>query len=76
MTLNLKALMKEALEARGAVLEKPSPIPCLGYEIHTSDAHEYDCRYEYAGAFGCEDCIVNGGRMDPRTGKKTRRKRT
>jgi hypothetical protein len=43
-----------------------SPIPCLGHWVHTVDGSDYDCDYEYAGHFGCEDCIVNGGRYDPR----------
>ena len=38
---------------------------------------DYDCDYEFAGEIGCEDCICNyentGGRIDPRTGKKSRR---
>lgn len=51
-------------------VEKDRPIPCLGRWVHTIDGSDYDCDYENAGGFGCEDCIVNGGRMDPRTGKK------
>ena len=41
-------------------------IPCLGHWIHTVDGSDYDCDYEHAGYFGCEDCIVNGGKYDPR----------
>jgi hypothetical protein len=55
-------------------LKKPSPIPCLGYEINTPDCHDYDCEYPHAGVFGCEDCVVNGGRFDPRTGKRYRKR--
>ena len=46
--------------------KEPPPIPCLGHWNHTVDGSEYDCDYEHAGHFGCEDCIVNGGRFDPR----------
>lgn len=52
-------------------MKKKPPIPCLGYEINTPDAHEYDCQYEHAPA--CENCIVNGGRVDPRTGRLYRK---
>ena len=48
-------------------------ITCLGYKSgNPSDGYDYDCEYEYAGEFGCEDCICNGGRFDPRTGKAFR----
>ncbi len=47
-----------------------SPIPCKGYHISTPDVYDFDCEYAHAGAFGCEDCVVNGGPYDPRTGKK------
>jgi len=47
-------------------LAKPSPIPCEGHWEHTMDGSEFDCDYEFAGNFGCEDCIVNGGKRDPR----------
>ena len=50
--------------------KRPSPIPCLGYEIHTPDMHEYDCRYPHADKVDCGECVVNGGDMDPRTGRK------
>lgn len=61
--MNLNQLLKKSLP-------ETSPIPCKGYEINTPDQHEFDCRYKYAGHIICEDCIVNGGRMDPRTGKR------
>lgn len=51
----------------------PPPIPCRGYEINTPDQHEYDCAYEHVGDIDCGECIVNGGDMDPRTGKKARK---
>lgn len=43
-----------------------STIPCLGRHIHSIDGDDYDCDYPHAGHFGCEDCVVNGGRRDPR----------
>lgn len=50
------------------VTEYTSPIPCLGFEIHTPDMHEYDCKYAKAPC--CEKCVVNGGDIDPRAGKR------
>jgi hypothetical protein len=50
-----------------------SPIPCRGHWIHTQDGSDSDCGYEHSVGFGCEDCIVNGGRFDPRTGKRYRK---
>jgi hypothetical protein len=49
------------------------PIPCKGLWSHTVDGSDFDCEYPHAGAFGCEDCIVNDGRYDPRTGKSYRK---
>jgi hypothetical protein len=49
-------------------------IPCLGRWWETDAGREFDCDYEKA-EFGCEDCIVNGGRMNPVTGKRYRRPR-
>lgn len=51
-----------------AGLHKEPPIPCKGYRIHSVDGDDYDCEYDHAGEFGCEDCIVNGGPHDPRIG--------
>ena len=47
-----------------------SPIPCMLYESNTTDGREYDCEYEYSGSVDCDNCIVNGGSLDPRTGKE------
>lgn len=70
----VKAMAKLAGLDR-AVTPETSPIPCKGYEINTPDAHEFDCAYEHAGKFGCEDCVVNGGRFDPRTGRAYRKRK-
>ena len=56
-------------------LKKKPAIPCLGSWSHAVDGSEYNCEYKYAGKFGCEDCLVNGGDKDPRTGKSYRRHR-
>lgn len=53
--------------------KSPSPIPCRGYEINTPDMHEFDCSYEHPPE--CERCVVNGGPIDPRTGKRYRKKK-
>lgn len=45
--------------------EKEPPIPCLGHWTHTIDGSEHACGYDVD--FVCEDCVVNGGRRDPRT---------
>ena len=50
----------------------PADVPCLGSWTHTSDGDDFDCGYLEAGGFDCGDCVVNGGRMDPRTGKAYR----
>lgn len=51
---------------------RPPSIPCRGRKIETVDwGVDYDCDYEHSGSFGCEDCLVNGGRYDPRTGRST-----
>jgi hypothetical protein len=71
----VKKLFDLAAYARGTTApplrKSPSPIPCRGYESHTPDGHEYDCSYEHPPA--CEDCVVNAGRIDPRTGKRYRK---
>jgi len=52
-------------------VKRLSYYPCLGYwGGHPLDPPEFDCEYENSGEFGCEDCLVNGGRYNPETGKK------
>ncbi len=51
------------------------PVPCLGSSYDTDAGRESDCGHEHAGGFNCEDCILTGGVMDPRTGKKANAKR-
>jgi len=53
--------------------EEP-PIPCAGRRVNTTDGDDFDCDYEHAGSVTCDQCVVNGGRLDPRTGRKFRRK--
>jgi hypothetical protein len=38
--------------------------------METLDGKDYDCAYEYAGEITCEECIVNGGRYDPRRSRE------
>lgn len=46
-------------------------VECKGYRDYWG---EFNCDYEHAGKFECDDCLVNGGRYDPRTGKKRKTK--
>lgn len=64
--------LAEAARRRAEALTKPPPIPCLGRWTHTTDGSDFDCDYKHAGKIGCEDCIVNGGAFDPRTGRRVR----
>jgi hypothetical protein len=48
--------------------KKTTTIQCLGYETNTPNGRDYDCEYEHAPA--CDDCVINRGPIDPRTGKK------
>lgn len=49
-------------------------IKCKGY--WTSSTYdgppEFECEYEKAADVGCDDCIINGGRMSPVSGKPFR----
>jgi hypothetical protein len=45
-------------------LSKEPPIPCKGVAIDNIDGGYYDCEYPFPTH--CEDCIVNGGDVDPR----------
>ena len=48
-----------------------SPIPCAGREEgNPLDGYDWTCDYAHADKVDCDACIVNGGRMDPRTGKR------
>jgi hypothetical protein len=71
----LEEALADAAKRRTEALAKPPPIPCLGRWTHTTDGSDFDCDYPKAGKIGCEDCIVNGGAFDPRTGRRVRRKR-
>jgi len=70
--IDLDRLAKEDRARRVAALRKPPPIPCLGSWTDTTNGRDFDCDYPHAGKIGCESCIVNGGPMDPRTGKRAR----
>jgi len=45
---------------------KEPPFACKGTKTETLDGTDYDCEYEYAGEYTCEECQVNGGAFDPR----------
>ena len=70
--MSIKDILKDLSKPK---TPEGSPIPCRGYEINTPDAHEYDCGYELSGPITCDECIVNGGPTDPRTGKRLRKRR-
>jgi len=46
--------------------EAEPPFPCKGVKIETMDGTDYDCEYEFAGEYTCEECLLNGGVGDPR----------
>ena len=37
--------------------KRPPDRGCLGETITGIDGTDYDCGYEFAGYFGCEDCM-------------------
>jgi hypothetical protein len=43
-------------------------LTCRGYSHCTDCGYERDCGYPNT-TFSCEDCIINGGKMSPQTGK-------
>ena len=44
------------------------PVPCGLRRIDSIDyGTDYDC--DYGGGMDCDACIINGGHIDPRTGK-------
>ena len=66
--------MKADKERRDKALAKKPPIPCAGRWYYSINGDDFDCEYPHAGEFGCEDCIVNGGPYDPRTGRRAKPK--
>ena len=47
-------------------------LKCLGHVCRCpGEPDDYDCGYAHAD-FGCEDCIITGGRFSPQTGKPFR----
>lgn len=48
---------------------EPPPIPCAGRWVNDTNGSDFTCDYEHAGAVDCQECVVNGGGKDPRTGK-------
>ena len=46
-------------------------IPCKGHlSGNPIDGYDYDCDYEKSGEITCDNCICNGGSMNPITGKR------
>lgn len=43
-------------------------IPCLGRSYRTDCGEEFDCDYPQSGDISCENCVCNGGKLDPRIG--------
>ena len=54
-------------------LPKEPPIPCKLIHINNTNGEDWDC--EYGTGILCEDCIINGGEIDPRTDKKYKGKK-
>ena len=50
-------------------------IPCLGYQgpSTTDGPGEFNCEYENAP--DCDHCVVNGGGINPITGKRVYKKK-
>lgn len=46
-------------------------IPCKAYHCGND---EFDCWYENAKGFSCENCICNGGRFSPISGNAWKEK--
>ena len=61
--------------ARWADGDKAQKIACAGYWTDTDAGREFDCRYAHP-PFGCDECVCgpDGGKIDPRTGRKFRAK--
>jgi len=47
-------------------------ISCAGYwsESTTDHPREFDCEADYAGEITYKQCLINGGKYNPWTGKK------
>lgn len=46
-------------------------LVCKGMKYDTMNGQEFDCEYELSGNGTCDNCLVNGGKFDPRTGQNT-----
>ena len=46
-------------------------IRCKGYRTGTLDGDDYDCIHAH-GDIDCGDCVINGGKLSPQTGKAFR----
>lgn len=72
--LDIAELVRKARVKHIGDLKKEPPIPCKLVTYNSIDyGYDYSCEYE--PDFFCDDCIVNGGPMDPRTNKRWRKPR-
>mgnify|MGYP001577517190 CR=1 FL=1 len=46
-------------------------IKCKGHRTGTMEGDDFECEYAH-GDIDCGDCIINGGRLSPQTGKTFR----
>lgn len=47
------------------IKEQKDAPPCLGETVcYGADGNEFECGYEVE--FSCDDCLCNGGYLDPR----------
>lgn len=65
-----RALREDAAALAEALSQGP-PVVCRGYWSHTTSGSDFDCEHAH-GEIGCSNCVVNGGSLDPRTGKRFR----
>ena len=63
MKLEFKTITLEGAKDESPAAPK-SDVPCLGSWHHGIDGDDFEC--DYFPAFGCEECVVNGGDRDPR----------
>lgn len=57
-------------EKCGAESEEYLMIVCMSERVGSPiTGYDYECQYEH-GDINCSDCILCGGKIDPRTGKR------
>lgn len=68
----LRSLNATVCEKKAALLVRP-PIPCRLVVESTTNGRDVACDYAHGEDIICDDCIVNGGKFDPRTGRRYRK---